>query len=68
MSDARPYKRIMLKLSGEMLVGEQSMGIQPAVIGRFADEIKEIHANLNQHPNSNQSKSKVEIDSQCLNS
>ncbi len=43
MSDARPYKRIMLKLSGEMLVGEQSMGIQPAVIGRFADEIKEIH-------------------------
>ena len=43
MSDARPYKRIMLKLSGEMLVGEQSMGIQPAVIGRFADEIKEVH-------------------------
>jgi uridylate kinase len=43
MSDARPYKRIMLKLSGEMLVGEQTMGIQPAVIGRFADEIKEIH-------------------------
>ena len=43
MADARPYKRIMLKLSGEMLVGEQSMGIQPAVIGRFADEIKEIH-------------------------
>jgi uridylate kinase len=43
MPDARPYKRIMLKLSGEMLVGEQTMGIQPAVIGRFADEIKEIH-------------------------
>jgi uridylate kinase len=43
MADARPYKRIMLKLSGEMLVGEQTMGIQPAVIGRFADEIKEIH-------------------------
>jgi uridylate kinase len=33
----------MLKLSGEMLVGEQTMGIQPAVIGRFADEIKEVH-------------------------
>jgi uridylate kinase len=43
MPDARPYKRIMLKLSGEMLVGEQTMGIQPAVIGRFADEIKEVH-------------------------
>ena len=33
----------MLKLSGEMLVGKQSMGIQPEVIGRFADEIKDIH-------------------------
>jgi uridylate kinase len=32
----------MLKLSGEMLVGEQSMGIQPDVIGRFADEIRDI--------------------------
>ena len=39
-----PYKRVMLKLSGEMLVGEQSMGIQPDVIGRFADEIKDIHS------------------------
>ena len=38
-----PYKRVLLKLSGEMLVGEQSMGIQPDIIGRFADEIKEIH-------------------------
>ena len=39
-----PYKRVMLKLSGEMLVGEQSMGIQPDVIGRFADEIKDLHS------------------------
>ena len=38
-----PYKRVLLKLSGEMLVGDQSMGIQPDIIGRFADEIKEIH-------------------------
>ncbi len=43
MAENRPYRRIMLKLSGEMLVGKQSMGIQPEVIGRFADEIKEIH-------------------------
>ena len=40
--DAPPFRRVMLKLSGEMLVGEQSMGIQPDVIGRFADEIKEV--------------------------
>ncbi|MEC8192043.1 MAG: UMP kinase [Myxococcota bacterium] len=39
-----PYKRVLLKLSGEMLVGEQSMGIQPDVIGRFADEIKDLHS------------------------
>ena len=40
--DAPPFRRVLLKLSGEMLVGEQSMGIQPDVIGRFADEIKEV--------------------------
>ena len=38
-----PYKRVMLKLSGEMLVGNQAMGIQPDVIGRFADEIQDLH-------------------------
>ncbi len=36
------YKRVLIKLSGEMLVGEQAMGIQPSVIGRFADEIKQV--------------------------
>jgi uridylate kinase len=36
------YKRVLIKLSGEMLVGDQSMGIQPSVIGRFADEIKQV--------------------------
>jgi uridylate kinase len=33
------YKRVLIKLSGEMLVGNQSMGIQPSVIRRFAKEI-----------------------------
>ena len=36
------YKRVLIKLSGEMLVGDQAMGIQPSVIGRFADEIKQV--------------------------
>ncbi len=36
------YKRVLIKLSGEMLVGDQDMGIQPSVIGRFADEIKDV--------------------------
>lgn len=33
------YRRILLKLSGEALLGEQSFGIDPAVIDRMAAEI-----------------------------
>jgi len=38
------YKRILLKLSGEALMGSHEYGIDPAVIGRLADEIKELAA------------------------
>jgi uridylate kinase len=38
------YKRVLLKLSGEALMGDQSFGINPSVLDRFADEIKEVHA------------------------
>ena len=44
MSDTSPklaYKRILLKLSGEALMGEQNFGIDPAVINRIAAEIAE---------------------------
>jgi uridylate kinase len=34
------YKRVLLKLSGEMLAGEQGFGINPEVIRRFASEIR----------------------------
>jgi uridylate kinase len=37
------YKRIMLKLSGEALMGEQGYGIDPATITRIAEEIKDVH-------------------------
>jgi uridylate kinase len=37
------FHRILLKLSGEMLAGEQGFGLNPTVIGRFADEVKEVH-------------------------
>lgn len=37
------YKRILLKLSGEALMGNRSYGIDPVVLNRFADEIKEVH-------------------------
>ena len=34
------YKRIMLKLSGESLMGEKEYGIDSDVIGKYAEEIK----------------------------
>ena len=44
MSEAKPrYKRILLKLSGEALAGEQGFGIDPAVLERLAQEIRTIH-------------------------
>ena len=42
MSDQLKYRRILLKLSGEALMGEADYGIDPKVIGRLADEIIEV--------------------------
>ncbi|MCA0446693.1 MAG: UMP kinase [Bacteroidetes bacterium] len=33
------YKRVLLKLSGESLMGNQSFGIDPTVLEHFADEV-----------------------------
>lgn len=38
------YKRVLLKLSGEALAGEQRYGIDPLVITTIANEIKEVVA------------------------
>ena len=38
------YKRVLLKLSGEALMGGQGFGIDPGVLQDIAQEIKEIHA------------------------
>jgi len=38
------YKRILLKLSGEALMGEQGYGIDPAIATRIAQDIAEIQA------------------------
>lgn len=38
------YKRILLKLSGEALMGDQGFGIDPATITRIAEEIKDVHS------------------------
>ncbi len=37
------YKRILLKLSGEALMGDRQYGIDPARLSEYADEIKKIH-------------------------
>jgi uridylate kinase len=36
------YKRVLLKLSGEALAGEQRYGIDPVIITTIANEIKEV--------------------------
>ncbi len=36
------YKRILLKLSGEALLGDEDYGIDPVIIGRIATEILEV--------------------------
>ncbi len=44
MSVRKPrYKRILLKLSGEALMGEKSFGIDPAVLKTVAKEVYELH-------------------------
>ena len=37
------YKRILLKMSGEALAGDRGFGIDPEIISRFADEIRQVH-------------------------
>ncbi len=42
MSEVK-YKRILLKISGEALLGDKSFGIDNKVINQIAEELKEIH-------------------------
>src|SRR5205823_11368826 len=42
MADPK-YKRILLKLSGEALAGEQKLGIEPKVIKDIAGQVKDVH-------------------------
>ncbi len=41
---AAVYKRILLKLSGEALMGEQGFGIDADMASRVAEELEEVHA------------------------
>jgi uridylate kinase len=43
MTDKPRYRRVLLKLSGEMLAGDAGFGFDSKIIGRLADEVKQIH-------------------------
>jgi uridylate kinase len=38
------YRRVLLKISGEGLLGDRDYGLDPVVVARIADEIKSVHA------------------------
>ena len=37
------YKRVLIKISGEALMGSQGFGLHPPTVERLAKEIKEVH-------------------------
>lgn len=41
MAEPLNYKRILLKMSGEVLMGENEFGLDPATVNRVAEDIKE---------------------------
>jgi uridylate kinase len=45
MSTPTKYKRVLLKLSGEALMGDQGFGLDSATVDRIAEEIKAVHQN-----------------------
>jgi uridylate kinase len=38
------YRRVLLKLSGEALMGDRDSGLDPAMFARIADEVSSVHA------------------------
>jgi len=41
--EALKYQRVLLKISGESLAGDQKFGISPPVVDRLTDEVKRVH-------------------------
>jgi uridylate kinase len=44
MSADLKYRRVLLKLSGEALMGARDCGLDPEMVGRIASEIQSVHA------------------------
>ena len=43
MTDSPRFKRILLKLSGEALMGDKGFGIEEPIVAQIADEIHKVH-------------------------
>lgn len=43
ISKTSSYKRVLLKISGEALMGDQGFGLHPPTVARIAKEIKKLH-------------------------
>ncbi len=42
-SDKPVYQRILLKISGEALMGDQGFGLHPPTVQKIAEEVKKVH-------------------------
>lgn len=47
MTEQRKWNRVLLKLSGEAFAGDKGFGIDGSVVHQIADDIVDIHDNLN---------------------
>ena len=43
-STATPSKRVLIKISGEALMGDQGFGLHPPTVERIAEQVREVHA------------------------
>ena len=41
--NTKNIKRVLLKISGEMLSGTQDFGLDPKALEKYANKIKELH-------------------------
>jgi uridylate kinase len=42
MDDAPKYKRVLLKVSGEALMGDRDYGLDPEIVDRIAAEVRDV--------------------------
>ena len=42
-AEARRYDRVLLKISGEALMGDKGYGLDPPTVARIADEVQSVH-------------------------